>query len=83
MVHTQSFGSFTTRMSYYSMFHMPCQTYNFSDLQDDQAGSVLWHAAMHLAPGIDYFQPSLVLKVLWEILTGVWRRPVNRAMVEI
>jgi len=37
--------------------------------QDKQAGSALWHVNMFLAPGIDYFQPGLLVKVLWSIIT--------------
>ncbi|KAF8150617.1 hypothetical protein B0H34DRAFT_801557 [Crassisporium funariophilum] len=37
---------------------------------DDQASSVLWHTKMFLAPGIDYFHPALLAKVIWGALTG-------------
>jgi hypothetical protein len=36
--------------------------------QDRQAASAWWHVIMFLAPGIDYFQPGIVLKVLWSCL---------------
>ncbi|KAG7444011.1 uncharacterized protein BT62DRAFT_934602 [Guyanagaster necrorhizus] len=32
---------------------------------DVQAGSILWHINMHLAPPIDAMHPRIVLKILW------------------
>jgi len=36
--------------------------------QDEQAGSALWHVRMFLAPGIDFFQFGLLVKVLWDVI---------------
>ncbi|PFH48973.1 hypothetical protein AMATHDRAFT_64243 [Amanita thiersii Skay4041] len=32
---------------------------------DDEAASVTWHSLMFLGPSIDFFRPTLVMKVLW------------------
>ncbi|KAK0466735.1 uncharacterized protein EV420DRAFT_1635777 [Desarmillaria tabescens] len=37
---------------------------------DEQAGSVLWHANMQLTPQIDAMHPIIVLKILWATFKG-------------
>ncbi|KAK0202371.1 hypothetical protein DFS33DRAFT_1275483 [Desarmillaria ectypa] len=38
--------------------------------EDEQAGSILWHANMQLAPPIDAMHPGIVLKILWATFKG-------------
>jgi hypothetical protein len=42
---------------------------HIQNFQDLQAGSALWHGGHFLAPGIDLFQPGLLFKVFWNVLT--------------
>ncbi|PBK82809.1 hypothetical protein ARMGADRAFT_686101 [Armillaria gallica] len=37
-------------------------------LSDAQAGSVLWHSRVLLAPSTDIFQLGLILKILWSVI---------------
>ncbi|KAF8221557.1 hypothetical protein L208DRAFT_1327277 [Tricholoma matsutake] len=39
--------------------------------RDRQAGLASWEGIHLLSPSIDYFQPGIVLKILWDI----WKRP--------
>ncbi|PFH53243.1 hypothetical protein AMATHDRAFT_1318 [Amanita thiersii Skay4041] len=36
---------------------------------DDEAATTTWHVLMFLAPPIDYFRPTLIIKLLWTLLT--------------